>query len=308
MMDNRLKMFILSLANCIVYSCYSTQIDENTIIGIAWSFSQYMSAMVAILSVTHLIDLKSKKKLDIVKWIFLVTLILGIVFCAFICSSDLQKNVKQYFFACEVVMVILALIIHYMLSHSRVFDDNKNMKEIDNGEMIEQGNKCVKKEDILHINGNDICDFLYDNNEPLNQKRQVRAALWIVICSVIIAFDCLVLPLILKCLGSGKEHIILWYVSALLILICAIFYKNKLYFNRWSKTIGITVVESLGICLGCLLDAYFNVYIGQLDLESSSVYFFPYLVMGVAIIPFLMCAQKIIEDYKTLLLSRKATY
>lgn len=306
MKDNRLKMFILALANCIVYSCCGTQVGDNTIIGIVWSFSQYMSAMFAIISVTHLLDLKTKKKLEVAKWVFLIILILGIVLCAFICSSDLQNNIKKIFFVCEVIMVFLALIIHYMLSHSSAFDDSKNIKEIDNEQMIEQDNKFVNKEDILNINGDDICELLYDNNEPLNKKRQVKSAIWIVICSVIMTFDFLVLPLILKCKGSGKKHIILCYVIAILMLISAIFYKNKLYFDKWLKAITVTIVEAFGVSLGCISDAYFNVYIGQLNLDSRSVYFFPYVVMGVAIIPFLVSAQKIIENYKTIFVNRKA--
>lgn len=43
---------------------------------------------------------------------------------------------------------------------------------------------------------------------------------------------------------SVREHIILCYVIAILMLISAIFYKNKLYFDKWLKTITVTIVEA----------------------------------------------------------------
>lgn len=131
--------------------------------------------------------------------------IIGTVLCAFVCSSDLQSDIKSYSMVCEVVLVVLILVMYYVLSHDIVQKVNKNIEIIGNLEKVEQINEKN------NIDGKQVLKFLKRKDVPSKSKRQVRAALWVVICAIIIFFNCLILPLVLKCLGHQKDRIILSY-------------------------------------------------------------------------------------------------
>lgn len=61
--DKRLKILILALANCIVYSCFFMYVRmTDTIVDLIWMFSQYVSAFVAIIIICPLLELMKKRK------------------------------------------------------------------------------------------------------------------------------------------------------------------------------------------------------------------------------------------------------
>lgn len=292
MRDKRLKTLILALANCIVYSCFSIQLRDNTIFGVFWMFSQYISAFIALVSISPLLEMNKKKKINIVKWALMVFGILGIVICAFVSSSDLQRDIKTYSLLCELVLVVFILVMYYTLSHDTLQNINRNIDLIRNLEKRESLNENK------NIDGEQVLNFLHRKDIPSNKKRQVKAALWVMICTIIILFDCLVLPLILKCMECQINVIISSYCICLSVLLGSILYKNNLYYVKWIQVIVVTCFDFLGIAIGCISDAYLNICVGQLNGNSYSVYFGPYLIIGIGMIPFLVSAYKITNNYK----------
>lgn len=121
------------------------------------------------------------------------------------------------------------------------------------------------------------------------------------ICSYVIGFNYLILPLILKILTNKKEIIMFSYVFAIIVMITAVVYKSILYYKKSTKVFLITSIESIGIVIACLIEGYFNVYKGRQQTGVTTLYFFPSIVICVGSIPFLLFARDMIINMNKLI-------
>ena len=213
----------------------------------------------------------------------MVTLIVGVIFCAFFSTTSFPKIIKTYIYMCEIVLILLTLVVYYKLSHNNI---NKNIEHFNKKDVIDN-----KENNILNFNFDDEFNYIFNGKQSVNRK--AISILGINICSCIICIDYTVIPLILRAIQADKQQIIYTYsIALLLLLLGAILWKNILYYEIKLQMVIFSIIESIGIVSGCILDAYLNVYIGRLNPNISSTYFIPYLIIGLGTIPFMLSSKK----------------
>ncbi len=264
---SRIIGIIIALVLMLTYSLLQINVF---ILG---EFLPYIAVAIGCIYASKYYDNKQKynRLFTYIIWILLFFVML----CSYLCKSELEQGVKEIAFVLEVVMDAFVLLLCFKL------------------EQMSSG-KISKKEVI--VDSDKIVDDLMSSNSTEN-KYKARAVTMIVICIWLYATECFILPLIMKVLKVGLMQMIVSYIVVNALLVLSIMIKNMWFYNKSIVVVLKTLSETIVFSIGCLFDAYSNVYSAIISPEKHTIIFIPYLIIAVGIIPFLNNSNKMFELY-----------
>lgn len=265
---NRMIGIVIALALMFVYSLL--RID----LFVVGEFLPYIAVAIGWIYGSKYYE-KGHKHNSILTSIMLVLMLL-IMLCSYSCKSELGQHIKEIAFVVEVAMDILVLLMCFKLEHM---------------------NSGKSSEKTTKVDSYKIVDDLMRNNISMENKYKARATLMIMICTLLYATECFVLPLIMKVLKVDFQQLIVSYMVVNALLVLVILFKNMWFYSKsvvWGRK---TLSESIVFSLGCAIDAYSNVYSAIISSDTHTILFVPYLIMAVGVIPFLNNSQKMFELY-----------
>lgn len=271
-----LKWILLLELNCMVYSLFYSGVEKNSLVDIIWSLSHYFIYIVVGIKISYLVETNTNSWKRTLKLVILYLPLFCSIILSYMYKADQLDKWKECIFILQIITIIICLSLYYLLE--KTYSQNKDKSSL-------ESQKVIESEYMI--------DYISDDSRDIYDRRKVRGALWVGIISANLVIFIYVVPLAIKILRVHREDIFYIYMIILAFIGVSLCIKNHLSFYQNKKRHFITLIEFIGIAIGSFAEYYWNVYMWLPSETTHVIYFGPYVLIGIGLIPFLYVSNQI---------------